>query len=92
MNKERYFTASKKNKDIEDVAALIDWFKALNQYPLKTFAMSLPAPAWWFNVNDKNILRRIPIPPNVKKEKKRFSSPLAQEFNWFRLKYNSSVA
>ena len=33
--------------------------------------MSLPAPAWWFSVNDKNILRRIPIPPNLKKKKKR---------------------
>jgi hypothetical protein len=75
LNKERYFTASKKNKDLNDIAELIDWFKALNQYRLKAFAMSLPAPAWWFNVNDKNILRRIPMPPHLKKEEKKEDSP-----------------
>jgi len=32
LNKDRYILASKENKDLEDVAALIDWFKALNQY------------------------------------------------------------
>ena len=75
LNKDKYIRASKKNKDLDDIAQLIDWFKALNQYRLKTFAVSLPPPAWWFNVNDKNILRRIPMPPNLKKEEKKEDSP-----------------
>ena len=70
----RSIWGNQKSKENEEIA-VINWFKALNKYRLKAFAMSLPAPAWWFSVNDKNILRRIPIPPNLKKEEKKESPP-----------------
>ena len=87
LNKDKYLVASKKSKENEE-DAVINWFKALNKYRLKPFAMSLPSPAWWFTVNDNNVLQRILIPPNRKKRKKerKSSSPLAKEFNGIRFK------
>ena len=87
LNKEKYLVASKKSKENEE-NAVINWFKALNKYRLKPFAMSLPSPAWWFTVNDNNVLQK--NSHSTKQEKRRkerkSSSPLAKEFNGIRFK------
>ena len=65
LNKEKYISASSQMKGNDDIKQ-INWFKALIKYRLKPFAMSLPSPAWWFHVTDKNVLQRVLIPPKKK--------------------------
>ena len=65
LNKDKYISASSQMKGNDDIKQ-INWFKALIKYRLKPFAMSLPSPAWWFHVTDKNVLQRVLIPPKKK--------------------------
>ena len=65
LNKDKYISASSQMKGNDDIKQ-INWFRALIKYRLKPFAMSLPSPAWWFHVTDKNVLQRVLIPPKKK--------------------------
>jgi len=92
LNKERYFTASKKQRHRRHrIDRLV---QSVEPVPIKNFCYVTSSASLVVQRERQEHLTKNSHSTECEKrrKKRRFSSPLAQEFNWFRLKYNSSVA
>ena len=64
MNREKYVAASRIAEGDEKSKGQ-HWLKALLRYRLKSYALTLPTPAWIFDVSDDGFIVRNPIPTSV---------------------------